>query len=184
MLRAYICRNLYFTLPLRNCFPFSQNVYLGSTIHNMSFSILYYYRIYIHIIYILILLCIFLSLYSLCAWMLGVLSWVPLFTTPWTAARQAPLSMGFSRQEYWSGLPCPPPEDHPNPGIEPMPPAAPALQGGFFAEEPLWKPLLNDSILIYSVVIQKHFVVYLGLWGVGGAYTKPGKYIPFLFLLF
>ena len=49
MQRAYICRNLYFTLPLRNCFPFSQNVYLGSTIHNMSFSILYYYRIYIYI---------------------------------------------------------------------------------------------------------------------------------------
>ena len=64
MQRAYICRNLYFTLPLRNCFPFSQNVYLGSTIHNMSFSILYYYRIYIYIIYILILLYIFLSLYS------------------------------------------------------------------------------------------------------------------------
>ena len=38
----------------------------------------------------------------------------------WTVARQAPLSMGFSRQEYWSGLPCPPPGDLPDPGIEPM----------------------------------------------------------------
>ena len=47
------------------------------------------------------------------------LSCVRLFATPWTAARQAPLSMGFSRQEYWSGLPCPPPGDLPNPGIEP-----------------------------------------------------------------
>ena len=43
--------------------------------------------------------------------------------TPWTVAHQAPLSMGFSRQEYWSGLPCPFPWDLPNPGIEPRSPA-------------------------------------------------------------
>ena len=43
--------------------------------------------------------------------------------TPWTVARQAPLSMGFPRQEYWSGLSCPPPGDLPNPGIEPLSPA-------------------------------------------------------------
>ena len=43
---------------------------------------------------------------------------VRLFVTPWTVARQAPLSMGFSRQEYWSGLPCPPPGDLPSPGME------------------------------------------------------------------
>ena len=48
------------------------------------------------------------------------LSHVRLFATPWTVARQAPLSMGFSRQEYWSGLPCPPPGDLPYPGIEPV----------------------------------------------------------------
>ena len=53
-----------------------------------------------------------------------------LFVTPWTAARQAPPSMGFSRQEYWSGLPFPPPGDLPNPGIEPESPAFPALAGG------------------------------------------------------
>ena len=51
-----------------------------------------------------------------------------LSATPWTIAHQAPLSMGFSRQEYWSGLPCPPPGDLPNPGIETAPPAPPALQ--------------------------------------------------------
>ena len=51
-----------------------------------------------------------------------------LFVTLWTAARQAPFSMGFSRQEYWSGLSCPPPEDLPHPQIKPMSPAAPALQ--------------------------------------------------------
>ena len=44
---------------------------------------------------------------------------VQLFVIPWTTARQAPLSMGFSRQEYWSGLPCPPPGDLPDPGIKP-----------------------------------------------------------------
>ena len=47
------------------------------------------------------------------------LSRVWLFVTPWTVAHQAPLSMGFSRQEYWSGLPFPSPGDLPNPGIEP-----------------------------------------------------------------
>ena len=50
---------------------------------------------------------------------------VQLFTTPWTLARQAPLSMGFSRQEYWSGLPFPAPGDLPYLGIKP---ASPALQ--------------------------------------------------------
>ena len=54
------------------------------------------------------------------------------FVTPWTVAHQAPLSMGFPRQEYWSGLPCPPPGDLPNPGIEPASLASPALAGGFF----------------------------------------------------
>ena len=46
---------------------------------------------------------------------------VSLFVTLWTAARQAPLTMGFSSQEYWSGLPCPPPGDLPDPGTDPMP---------------------------------------------------------------
>ena len=47
------------------------------------------------------------------------LSLIRLFATPWTVARQAPLSMGFSRQEYWSGFPSPSPGDLPNPGIKP-----------------------------------------------------------------
>ena len=50
-------------------------------------------------------------------------SHVQLYATPWTSAPQAPLSMGFSRQEYWSGLPCPPPWDLLDPGIEPESPA-------------------------------------------------------------
>ena len=53
---------------------------------------------------------------------------VRFFETPWTVARQAPLSMGFSWQQYWSRLPFPPPGDLPNLGIEPESPLAPALQ--------------------------------------------------------
>ena len=62
------------------------------------------------------------------ACMLSRFSRVRLFATPWTVARQAPLSVGFSRPEYWSGLPCLPPRDLPNPGVEPRSPVAPALQ--------------------------------------------------------
>ena len=60
-----------------------------------------------------------------------------LFATLWTVVHQAPLSMGFSRQEFWSGLPFPPPGDLPNPGIEP---ASPALAGRFFTTETPGKP--------------------------------------------
>ena len=68
-----------------------------------------------------------------CAWLL---SCVRLFATPWTIAHQAPLSMGVSRQEYWSGLPCPPPGDLPNPGIKPR---SPVLQADSLSSEPLGK---------------------------------------------
>ena len=54
-------------------------------------------------------------------------------------AHQAPLSMGFSRQEYWSGLPFPSPGDLPDPGIKPESPESPALAGGFFTTEPCGK---------------------------------------------
>ena len=65
------------------------------------------------------------------AWVLSHFSRVRLFATPWTVVCKAPLSMGFSRQEYWSGLPCPPPGDLPDPGIEPASLASPALQVDF-----------------------------------------------------
>ena len=58
---------------------------------------------------------------------------------PWTAARQASLSMGFSRQEYWSGLPCSPPEAIPDPGTEPASLRSPALAGGFFTTSATWE---------------------------------------------
>ena len=51
--------------------------------------------------------------------------------------------MGFSRQEYWSGLPCPPPQDLPNPGIKPVSPASPALQAGSLPPGPPGKPYIN-----------------------------------------
>ena len=54
-------------------------------------------------------------------------------------ACQAPLSMGFSRQEYWTGFPCPPPGDLPNPGIEPRSLMSPALVGRFFTTSPTWE---------------------------------------------
>ena len=61
------------------------------------------------------------------------LSGVQLFTTPWTVAHQAHPSMGFSRQEYWSGLPFPSPGDLPDPGIEP---GSPALEADALTSEP------------------------------------------------
>ena len=63
-----------------------------------------------------------------CVWVLSHFNHAPLFATPWTVAKQAPLSMRFSRQEYWSGLSSPPPGDLPDPGIEPPSLIAPALQ--------------------------------------------------------
>ena len=65
------------------------------------------------------------------------LSHVQLFVTPWTVADQAPPSMGFSRQEYWSGLPFHSPGDLPNPGIEPR---SPALQADSLPSKPPGKP--------------------------------------------
>ena len=67
------------------------------------------------------------------------LSRVQLFVTPWTVAYQAPLSMGFSRQEYWSVLPFPSPGDLPDPGIKPR---FPALEADALTSEPPGKPIL------------------------------------------
>ena len=69
---------------------------------------------------------------KVCVCMRSRFSRVQLFATLWIVAHQAPLPMGFSRQEYWSGLPCPPPGGLPNPGIEPLSLMSPALAGEFF----------------------------------------------------
>ena len=72
------------------------------------------------------------------------LSHVRLFATPWTVAYQAPLSLGFSRQEYWSGLPFPSPGDLPNPGTEPR---SPALQADTLPSEPPGKLSVQFSLV-------------------------------------
>ena len=72
--------------------------------------------------------------------MLSHFSRVRLFATLWTVAYQAPLSIGFSRQEYWSGLPCPAPGDLPDPGIKPVSLTSPALLGRFFTTSVPGKP--------------------------------------------
>ena len=73
--------------------------------------------------------------------MLSGFNHVRLLATLRTAAHQAPLSMGFSRQENWSGLPCPPPGDLPNPGVKPASLTSPALAGGFFTTSASWEAL-------------------------------------------
>ena len=75
-----------------------------------------------------------------CECVLSHFSCVWLFATPWTAGQQAPLSVGFSRQEYWSGLLFLPPGNLPNPGIEPSLFTSPALAGKFFTSSATWEP--------------------------------------------
>ena len=77
------------------------------------------------------------------------LSRVRLFETPWTVARQAPVSMEFSRQEYWSGLPFPSPGDLPDSGIEP---GSPALEADALTSEPPGKPIYIYIIGYYSAI--------------------------------
>ena len=67
--------------------------------------------------------------------------------TPQTVARQAPLSIGFSRQEYWSGLPCPSPGDLPDPGIEPTSLKSLALVGRFFTTSTTWEALSSPTFV-------------------------------------
>ena len=75
------------------------------------------------------------------------LSRVRLFATPWTVAYQAPPSMGFSRQEYWSGLPFPSPGDLPDPGIEPR---SPAFQADALTSEPPGKPRSSEGLPLFT----------------------------------
>ena len=83
----------------------------------------------------------------MCCAVLICFSHVLLFVTLWTVAHQAPLSMGFSRQENWSGLPCSPPGDLSNQGIEPMSLTSPAWAGGFFTTSATWEaPLFPFNI--------------------------------------
>ena len=80
-----------------------------------------------------------------------LLSRVRLFATPWTEAHQAPPSMGFSRQGYWSGLPFPSPGDLPNPGIEPR---SPALQADALTSAPPGKPMAESEEELKSLLMK------------------------------
>ena len=83
--------------------------------------------------------------------MLSCFSCVRLCVTPWTVALQAPLSMGFSRQEYQSELSCAPPGDLPDPGMEPVSLVIPALAGGFFYRCTTWKAPVNSILIIFKL---------------------------------
>ena len=86
---------------------------------------------------------------------------VQFFETPWTVAYQTPLSMGFSRQGYWSGLPFPSPGDLPDPGIEPRSPASQAESSPSEPPGKLKKTLYSLSITTHSSIPQ-----------------NPGKHLP------
>ena len=114
--------------------------------------------------------------------MLSHFSHVQLFATLWTVNFQAPLSMRFSWQEYWGGLPCPPAGDLPNPGIEPISLRSPELTGGFFTTSSPGKPDIHtscqekvpSSLLIHSgtwslLLEQKHKFnkyTFISKWGI------------------
>ena len=96
------------------------------------------------------------SIWELC--MLSSFSHIQLFATLWTMARQAPLSVRFFRQEYWQGLPCPPPRDLPDPGIEPATLRSPALAGWFFTTSATWEA---QDLFILTM---HHSIRILVLW--------------------
>ena len=81
-----------------------------------------------------------------------------LFATLWAVAHQASLFMGFSRQEYWSGLPCIPPGALPNPGIEPVSLMSPALAGRLFTTSTAWEAPMS---LLYPVSNLVHHVTHV-----------------------
>ena len=98
--------------------------------------------------------------------MLSHFSYVQLFLTLWTVVLQAPLSMGISRQEYWSGLPCTPPGDLANPGIEPSSLKFPALPGGFFTTSTTWEAL--RSLIYFFLIFCPAFIAVNCTWQIWG----------------
>ena len=89
--------------------------------------------------------------------MLSQFSRVQLLATLGTVALQAPLSVGFSRQDYWSGLPCLPPGDLPDPGMEPRSPMAPVLRAGFLLLSPQGSP---EICIAYCILFWTFFKLF------------------------
>ena len=102
-------------------------------------------------------------IYVCCA-VLSCFNHVQLFATLWTVAHQAPLSMGFSRQEFWSGLPFPPPGDLPDPGIKPTPPASPALADRFFTTEPSGNISCTQTYMPVFHVYKHIYFMYMNIY--------------------
>ena len=113
--------------------------------------------------------------------MLSHVNCVWLFVTQWTVAHRAPLSVGFSRQEYWSGLPCPPPGDLPDSGIELVSLMSPSLAGGFFTTSDtwVWEVFWGQSCLLRTWLQMGSDATWrLGWWGdagEGGAAGGPAQ---------
>ena len=101
---------------------------------------------------IIIYVCVFVCVYTcMHACVLSRFSHVLLFANLWTLARQASLSVRFSRQEYWSGLPCPLPGDLPDSGIKPVSLMSLALAGGFFTTSATWEAHFTHSSVCVSI---------------------------------
>ena len=94
---------------------------------------------------------IFMSVKYIC-----MLSRVRLFATPWTVAHQVSLSMGFPRQEYWSGLPFPSPRDLLDPGIESSSLVSPALANEFFTTSAIW-----EAIYVSKQCVKRYVHIFL-----------------------
>ena len=113
-----------------------------------------------------------------------VLSRVRFFVILWTAAHQAPLSMGFSWQEYWSGLPCPPPGDLPDPRMEPMSLAFPALAGVLY-QLSHWESPTNiciGNLKLCLCLIWKGMFKSI-LWDIFPSKVAAGLYSPYCGLI-
>ena len=130
----------------------------------VCFSVIYIYLIFLNI----------LPLYSnvfktMHACILSHFSPVQTFVTLWTF--QAPLSMGFSRQEYWSGLPFPPQGDLPDPGIEPVSLMSSALAGRFLTTSATWEGLKSYMTRHFTCHLlcswQNDYHLYMCVWGLG-----------------
>ena len=96
------------------------------------------------------------------------LSRVRLSATTWTVAHWAPLSLGFSRQEYWSGLPGPSPGDLPHPGIEPVSLMPPALAGNFFTTSATW-----EALYVSKAIQKDNSMNMLQSWGQDAGHSGP-----------
>ena len=123
---------------------------------------------------------------------LSCFSSVQLYVTPWTAAHQAPLSMGFSRKENWSMLPCPPPGDLPNPRIELASPAFPSLQVDSLPlshwgspkwwhlnKQPFTSMVYYSASLVHLVFPKFYITIFLSLYYMGNLSCQKSMSLNF-----